>query len=120
MRKSVMLAFLVTTALLLPVGIAPLADEASDAAKAEEIMAWKEDQQEIARRTAERVKRAVLATDRAKAHIAECHAKNPRLKTLNPWYRCNFDYEPFKTAREELYKEFWPEEARRYRREREQ
>ena len=100
---------------LLGLATASAADEAADAARAEELMARKEAQQEVARRTHVRARRAILATDRAKRRVRECGRGG------DVWYACRFDtFEPYKTAYEQLYELFREEEAERYARERRQ
>ena len=95
---------------------ASAADEAADAARAEELMARKEAQQEVARRASLRAQRAILATDRARRRVRACG----RGGSGTVWYDCRFDtFEPYRTAYEQLYHLFLEEETARYERERE-
>ena len=104
---------------------AALADRAADAAKAEALLAERgaefTAQAEIHRRTDMRVTHAMLAAPYTRKYLDKLDEYGDDAQAKRRFVRSGIrEQEPFKPVYEALYEQFWPEEAKRYAREREQ
>lgn len=119
------IAVIVAIAVLAEMHSSPIAraDAAADTAKAQAMLAEQaaalKAEQEVEKRTRERVERAIMSAPYVGQYLRECRERNKRISMK---VHCDerlirssmHAHRPFKPVYEALFQEFWAEEIRRY------